>query len=289
MKKMLLIVLIAVFMSSFALAATTKCNINASLVSQDPYPAIQGDYVRLVFQLAGNGITDASCGKITVELIEDFPISFDPGVSNKIEAQSGIYAGDYGNTLIAPFKVRIDKYALMGDNPIKLRYSSGFSLGSYIEKEFNLNVQDIETDFEVSVKDYNSVTKVITFEILNVGKNDVESLVSEIPVQDNIEIKGSRRNIIGSLDSNDDTTFTFEATPKDGQISMILLYNDDAGVRRQVEKSVMFNSADFKGLVRDKSGTSKWIYLIILIVIIAVIYFWRRNRKKKLEHAKKFH
>lgn len=285
---MLLLVLIAVFMSSFALAATTKCNINASLVSQDPYPAVQGDYVKLVFQLSGNGITDSSCGKIIVELIEDFPISFDPGVSNKIEAQSGIYASDYGNSLIAPFKVRIDKYALMGDNPIKLRYSSGFSLGSYIEKEFNLNVQDIETDFEVSVKDYNSATKIITFEILNVGKNDVESLVSEIPVQDNIEVKGSRRNIMGSLDSNDDTTFTFEATPKDGQISMVLLYNDDAGVRRQIEKSVMYNSADFEGRVRDKTGTSMWVYLIVLIIIVAVIYFWRRNKKKRDLARRKF-
>jgi len=272
---------------SFVLAA--QCEINSSLVSQDPYPAVPGDYVKLVFQLSGTGVSDPSCGRINIELVEAFPISFDPNVSNKIEARAGIYANDYSSNLLAPFKVRVDKYALQGDNSIKLKYSFGIGSGSEsnIEKEFDLNVQDIETDFEVSVKDYNYATKIITFEILNVGKNNVESLVAEIPVQNTIEVKGSRRSIIGSLDSNDDTTFTYEATPKDGQISMILLYNDEAGVRRQVEKSVMFSSADFKNRVRDSSSSGKWVFFIVVLIAIAVWYFWRRNKKKK-EQAKKF-
>jgi len=288
MKKVILIFALMIFLSSFAFAL--KCDINATLVSQDPYPAVQGDYVKLVFQLSGPGISDSSCGKVRVELVENFPISFDPNVSNKIETQAGVYASDYSSNLIAPFKVRVDKYALQGDNPIKLKYSFGVGTGteSNLEKTFNLNVQDIETDFEVSVKDYNYATKTITFEILNVGKNNVESLVAEIPVQNNIEVKGSRRDIIGSLDSNDDTTFTFEATPKDGQINMILLYNDNAGVRRQVEKSMMFNSADFKGRVRDQSGSGKRVWIILIIIVIVIWYFWRRHKKKKLEHAKKF-
>lgn len=289
---MILVAFIAVIFASlgFVNAANADCEVNATLISQDPYPAVPGDYVKLVFQLSGTGVSDSNCGELSVELIDGYPLSFDSGTSNKIIVHSGIYAVDYNNYLIAPFKARVSEDALDGVNNIKLRYSSSIDLGSatYLISNFDLEVQDVKTDFEVSVKDYNAATNVITFEILNIGENDVEALVAEVPAQNTLDVKGSRRNIIGSLDSNDDTTFTFEGTPKDGQISLVLLYNDATGTRRQIEKSVMFSSADFKGLARDQKGTSGWVYIILIVIVVGVIYFWRRNKKKKDLLRRKF-
>lgn len=294
MKRVVILSLMAFFvfgvLSSFVFAATTDCTVNATFVSQDPYPAVPGDYVKLVFQLSGTGVSDPSCGKLGVELVDEYPLSFDSNDSNKLEVQSGVYATDYNSYFIAPFKARVSENALDGINTIKLKYSSSADLGtsSYLIKNFDLEVKDVKTDFEVSVKDYDSKTNMITFEILNIGKNNVEALVADMPVQNTLDIKGSRRNIIGSLDSNDDTTFTFEGTPKDGQISMVLSYNDKTGARRQIEKSVMFNSADFQGRVKDKKSNSGLVLVILLVAIGTGIYFWRRNRKKKELARRKF-
>lgn len=290
MKKNILLIMFGLMfvatMASFVYAS--GCSLNATLINQDPYPAVPGEYVKLVFQISG--VSDPTCGQVKVELANEFPISFDPNVSNILIVNAGTYASDYSSVLIAPFKVRVDKSALGEGNQVTLKYTSGKNLDDapYITKKFDLELEDTGTDFEVSVKDYNYATKIITFEILNVGKNDVESLVADIPIQDNIDIKGSRRDIIGSLDSNDDTTFTFESSQKNGQISMVLLYNDGAGVRRQVEKSVMFNSADFKNRVRDSSSSGKWVFFIVVLIAIAVWYFRRRHKKKKAEQARKF-
>ena len=258
------------------------------MISQDPYPAIPGDYVKIVFQV--NGTADSSCGKIRIELMNEFPLSFDQNESNVIEIQSGTYATDYQSYLIAPFKARLSENALDGENTIKLRYSNGLNptASASVIKNFNLEVLDTTTDFEVSIKDYKPATNTLTFEILNVGKNDVEALTAEIPIQKNIDVKGSRRNIIGSLDHNDDTTFDFEAIPREGKIDLVILYNDQVNVRHQVEASVMFNAEDFKGRVADKKGTSAWTYIIIIAIIVGAIwYFVRRNKKKKLEQQKR--
>ena len=286
MKKMILFLMIIVFLSGFAVAFT-NCDLNISLLNQDPYPAIPGDYVKLVIQV--RGIDNPNCGEATFELMNEYPIHLDPGQGGVVTIRYGGYVLDYTNVLLLPYKVRIDENALNGDQDLKFRYITGDS-PTYITKTLEINVQDSRSDFEVSVKDYNSATKILTFEILNIGENDVEALTIDLPIQSNLDVKGSRRNIIGSLDSNDDTTFSFEAIPKQGQIDIMISYNDQNNVRRTAEKSVMFNAEDFQDRVRDQKSTPVWIYLLVIIIIIVVIVWWRRRAKrKKLDHLKQHH
>ena len=280
--KRILVFLILIFLSlSYASAS---CSLSIQLRNQDPYPAVPGDYVKLVFQV--DGIANPECTEVQFELIDDYPIHFDPGTSKIFSINSGGYSSDFSSFALVPYKVRVDENALDGDNEIKIRYMIGRT-GTFYTKAFNLSVEDSRTDFEISVKDYNAVTSILTFEILNIGKNDVEALTVDIPTQKNIDVKGSRRNIVGSLDSNDDTTFSFEAKPRQGQIDVILSYNDQNNVRRSLEKSVMFDPQDFEGRVSSKkSNTGSYILAIIIAVVIA-IWFWRRRvKKKKLDHLK---
>ena len=51
MKGSIFILVIAIIFLSSNVSAV--CNLDASLINQDPYPAIPGDYVTIVFQLAG--------------------------------------------------------------------------------------------------------------------------------------------------------------------------------------------------------------------------------------------
>ncbi|GEM_PF-440244 len=281
----------AFFVLSAALASSQilpSCNLEAKLVSQDPYPAIQGDYVKLIFQLSGNGVTNPSCGKIYFELAENFPISFDPGASRVSVIQSGSYSQGFQSFVLFPYKVRVDPDALDGENTLEVFYSSNYGSNTLLKKEeFNFTVEDVRTDFEVSIKDYEKSTNTMTFEILNIGKADVDALTAEIPKQENIEVKGSNRNIIGSLDSSEDTTFDFEAIPKKGEILVNLLYTDKTGARRSLEKKILFEPSYFEGRSRDNSGISlTWIIIIIAVVIAGVVLARNRIRRRKLHHLK---
>lgn len=253
-----------------------------------PYPAIPGDYVKVVFQASGVGNPD--CGKVTFELVEEFPISFDPGSNKTITINSGSADRDFRSFLVAPFKVRIDDNALDGENPIEFRYTRGIGVDRItITKEFNLTIEDARADFEVSIKDYSKETEILTFEILNIGESDVEALTIEIEKQENINVKGSKRNIVGSLDSNEDTTFTFEATPKKGEIVLKILYTDKINVRRTLEKTVEFDPSYFEGRKRDETTGSLTKTIIILILLGATFWWWRRGKKKLKEKHKHLH
>ena len=269
-----------------AILSAQDCNLQVLMISQDPYPATPGEYVKVVFQV--EGISDSKCGQIEVELLEKYPISFDEPNESLITFRSGGYKKDFSSFLTAAFKVRVDENALDGDTPIEIRTKIGFT-SAYIIKQFLLNIEDSKIDFEVHVKDYDYDTNIVTFEILNIGKSDVEALTVEIPKQDNIEIKGPNRNIVGDIDSNEFSTVDFEATIKNGEIKMNIIYTDNIDVRRTIEKSVEFDSSYFLDRKADQKTTSKLNYVFGVIVILAIGYYFYRRQKKKKERHKRIH
>jgi len=281
MKKSVLIILFAVL---FVAGVNAECDLNVILLNQDPYPAVQGDYVELVFQV--QGIESIDCKQITFSLVPEYPFSLDPGVSNIITIPGGTFVNDYNSFFMIPYKVRVDENAVDGINPIRVRYSTGISGSSYISEKFDVEIQELKSNFEIFVKDYVPETNILTLEILNSGKNDVEGLTLEIPPQENIKIKGPNYKIVGALDSNDFTTTTFEAIPNSGDIKINIYYTDSIFTRRNLEKTVKFNSEPFIERTNGKKSNNYWIYLIILAVIIIAFYYYRKiqneKRKKRL-------
>jgi len=280
---LLLLLIVPIFLIGIASADTTKCVLTTSLLNQDPFPAIPGEYVKLVFRV--DGLSDPVCGNYNFKLVENYPIIFDSGSDNIININSGGFASNFVDYALLPFKVRVDNAALDGDNEVELEYSD-LGTNTIIKKRFNLTIENPNVDFEISVKDYVESTQIITFEILNVGKNNIESLVAEIPKQENIKVKGSNKEIIGSLDSNEDTTFSFEAVPNSGNILMKLRYNDQNDNRRSVEQEVYYDSDQFSNRIRDVKTTPWTMYVIILIIIAIIVFFVIRRRKKKMAKEK---
>jgi hypothetical protein len=281
MKKIIIasiILLISAFYT-FGIVTAEACNIEISLINQDPYPAIPGDYVKVVFQI--DGIENTECGIVTFGIKEDYPINLDPNIQNPITINSGIYSKNYGSFYLAPYKLRLDENALDGDNPIGVYYST--SKASNLVKEFNITVEDIRADFEIHVKDYDYTTRELTFEILNIAEADVQALTLEIPKQEGIEIKGANRVVVGDLDSNEYTTADFEAILPEGEtkINLNVIYTDSINTRRELQKVVDFDSSYFLDRTKDKKSQPYWLYGIIIFVVILII--WRRIRKKKRE------
>ena len=268
-------------LASFSLISAATCELDVILINQDPFPAVPGDYVDMVFQVTG--VDNPECGEVSIELKGEFPISFDPGEESIVTIQSGTYTPDFGSFLIAPYEVRVSEEALEGDNPIEVQFSNteGGTRNIFSEK-FDLNIQETRAEFEVSIKDYFPETRTLRFEILNVGENDIEALTIEIPKQENVIIKGSNRNIVGDLDSNDDTTFDFEAEPSDGEITLIIRYTDQINERRTLEKMVTYDSTYFKDRAREAKGLSTSFYLLIALIIAIIIYwFWKRRQRRR--------
>jgi len=250
------------------------------MINQDPYPAIPGDYVKVVFQI--DGLENTECGEVTFGIKEEYPISLDPNVTNPITIKSGTFQINYGSFYLAPYKLRLDENALNGENPIEV-YHTKSSSSTTVITEFNLTVEDIRADFEIHVKEYDYNTGELTFEILNIAESDVEALTIEIPKQDGIEIKGANRMVVGDLDSNEYTTADFEAIlPKEEiKINLNVIYTDSINVRREMQKVVDFDSSYFIDRNKDKKSQPWLIYIIILAVV--GFFIWKRIKKKRRE------
>lgn len=257
-------------------SAQSQCILTTTLINQDPYPAVPGELLKVVFQVSG--LANPNCGDLVFEIVEDYPFNADPGNSPRKVVPAGTYSQDFSSTTILSYNLRVASDALDKETPLKVRYALGSE--TFIEKEFNVTVKEVKTDFEISVRDYDSATQIITFDILNIGKNDVEAVTVEMPSQENFDVKGSSRSIVGSLDSNDDTTFSFEGVPKAGDISLRILYTDETNDRRIVEETVSFNPGQFEGRVRDQKSYT-WPIIILVVIVLAIVFFWYRRRKKK--------
>ena len=285
-KRILILILTAFIFSSFAFVSAQACSLDVYLINQDPYPAIPGDYVKVVFQI--NGLSNPNCGHVQFELLEQYPLIFDPGEKKIFDLKAGVYNKDFNSFLIAPYKIRIDKDALKGDTPIETQYFYGNNIASET-KQFNIYIEDTKADFEIFVKDYDISKKEITFQILNTAEVDIEALTIEIPKQENIEIKGSKINIVGDLDSNEYTTTNFEATAKKGKINLIIHYTDSINTRRSIEKEVIFEPEYFENRTNGKSKNplTSYLFWILLVVWIASFFYRRWRKKKKAKEARK--
>lgn len=274
MKKCVTLLILIV---SLNIISATVCDLDISLLNQDPYPAVPSDYVKLVFQVEGIASTD--CSDITFELLEEYPIKFNPGESSKRTFKKIDYIKDYKSSLLIPYEVRIDSDALDGTNPIEAKIQS--KNDAPILETFNIEVEDIRADFEVYVKDYSYSTNELTLEILNIESSDVEALSVEIPKQDTIEIKGAKRIVVGDLDSNEYTTADFEAIPSDGEFRVSITYSDTINTRRTIEKTVSFDSSYFTNRKADQSTTGMGTYIFWTAIIIIVIWWLYKKFKKK--------
>ncbi len=275
MKKGAIIGLMIMLCMGFASAV---CTLNVSMINQDPYPAIPGESVKVIFQI--NGVSNPQCGIVKFSVKEGFPFTIDPESENPISINSGTYIRTYSSFYLAPYKIRVDEDALNGDTPIETTYTG--ASGVEFLNEFNIYVENTRADFEIHVKDYNTNTEALTLEILNIEDVDVQAVAVKIPKQGNITVKGANEVIVGDLDSNEYTTAEFKAVPKDGEINLTIVYTDSADIRREINKTITYDSSYFAGLY----GNNSLSYVLYSLIAVAVVGFfvWRWLRKRRMKN-----
>jgi len=269
----------------FYSASVFACTLDASLINQDPNPAIPGDYVKLIFQL--KGIEDASCGAVSFELLENYPIFFDPGTSPVIMIKGGTYERNYNSYLSIPYKVRIDSDALDGETPLEVRYGSEADSFTMNLETFNLEIEEVRANFEAHIGKYSYSTKELTIEILNIADNDIEAITLEIPKQEGVSVIGTNKAIVGDLDSREYTTADFKANLENGEIALRIIYTDKIGTRRELTQNVVFDSDLFDST--DNGNNLSVFYVIGFIVIIFLTIWWFLRGKKKRNRRTHYH
>jgi len=276
-----LFIAICLVLSSLNLVLAAECNLQVTLLNQDPDPVMPGEYVEVVFQMSG--LENIQCGGAWFEIVSEYPFSLDESESARKELPGNTYTKDYSRVWNIPYKVRIDQDALEGERTLETRFAAGNSPMNFSStKEFQITVEDLRVDFEISVQSYNPQTQEITFEILNTGEHDIEALTIEIPQQQNIQIKGSPRTIVGKLDKNEETTFDFTAVPSKGDIKLNILYTDEIDERRSLEKDVFYEPTYFETKQDQQQNFSIWFYLfVILLVLFIGKWFWNKRKHKK--------
>ena len=258
-------------------ASEASCNLDVQLVNQDPDPSVPGDYVRLLFQVSG--IAGTECGEVSLEILDNYPVRFDPDFNPVKTFQAGTFARGFSSSKTIPYKVRIDRDALDGDAEIEILYSTKGSKSFQVSKLFDLRVEEVRTDFKVFIRSYNYANNRLVLEVLNIGSNDARSLVLTIPSQDSIRVLGGNKNVVGDLNSNDFTSTDFEAVPEDGTINVELEYTDQTGERRTAQAEIIFESERFQHTIPDTSGQTR--NLIIVVVLVLGFIAWRVFKKKK--------
>jgi hypothetical protein len=107
-------IFILVFMSALLAAASTvsalDCSLGVTLINQDPIHAVPGEYVRVVFQMTG--LQNPQCNDAVFKVLQTYPFSLDPGVSDSTLFRSGIYATAYSSAVTIPYTLRVDPQAL---------------------------------------------------------------------------------------------------------------------------------------------------------------------------------
>lgn len=282
MKRGLLFILSLILFMNFIFANT--CNLDISLLNQDPYPAIPGETVKVVFQI--NGISSSDCGNIYLDVLEDFPFTLDQSSETSYTIKSGTFTKDYQSYFMAPFTLKINKEANERLNNLKLRYQTkASSSSSFIVKDFDIDVKDVRADFDVFVRDYNFQTNQIVFEVLNIANSDIKAVMIEIPSKEGLNIIGANKQNIGDLYSKEDTVANLNLKTSNDYIDLIIHYSDLTDTRRSVEKRVEFNKENFIVEV-EENNNSLWITIIILLGVGILFY---RHHKKKKEKLKELH
>ncbi|MGB9707942.1 MAG: hypothetical protein ACPLXC_01275 [Candidatus Pacearchaeota archaeon] len=291
MRLFLFVLFIGIFLFSLASMGEVKANIERHaavdilLLNQDPYPAGPNNYVELVFKIENKGGVDVH--DVLVELLPEYPFSLDAGI-NAVKKVGSLTLAQYGKKAVfVKYKVRVDKDAVDGENPIKIRYvyDTNGQWINYVTREYNVTVEDTITDFDVAIQDYSPVTGTLSIAISNTGKQNANSVTISLPEQSSIEVIGSNKEIVGGIETNDYTVSSFKVVPKEDALIVVhISYTDSIGIRREIDKAVLFKAStySYKTAAKEAGVNNRaLIYIGIGVVGIAIIIVLFRILRKK--------
>ncbi|MFA5173601.1 MAG: hypothetical protein WC438_00280 [Candidatus Pacearchaeota archaeon] len=297
-----IIFLIVIFMNYVSASYSgTPCSLTVNMINQDPYPAVPNEYVDVVFQVSG--VSNTNCEGTIFELIPTYPFSLDGSDAVKV-LEGSTWTSNSKKDWMIPYKLRIDKDALDGDNEIEIYYTEGDNTPkTQITKIFNITIQDSRTSFDAVIQETSGSD--VSIAIANVGKYAANSVIVKIPEQDSFTTSGTNGQMVGNLESGDYTLVGFTITKKMGMpndfknktsdtniqtnsdtLKFDIYYTDNIGERRVVNMELPLqiagnsSMAQFNGNFPGRKTSSWWSnwYILLIILICVIIFFFIYKR-----------
>nr|MBA4405629.1 hypothetical protein [Nanoarchaeum sp.] len=304
------ILLVVVFFVLSSVSASSEpllsgeCSLSISMINQEPYPAIPGEYVDVVFQVSG--VASNQCDGALFELIQSYPFSLDDDNGLRILDDS-TYIKDYDSDWMIAYKIRVDEDALDGTSTLKIHYTPGTSnLDSYVEKTFDIEIEDSRTSFDAVIQETTASETAIA--IANIGKYTANSVVVRIPEQDYFKATSTSGQMVGNLEAGDYTVVNFALTKlpsKDQETSLKfdIYYTDGLGLRRTVNMEIPMGSEsnslpnnisvdyqEFGGRNMPRTNSNNtYLTLAIIILGLGLVFLLYKKKRKKIKNIfKKF-
>lgn len=296
-----LFLLIGMFLISSVSADTSSCDLDINLVNQDPYPAIPGDYVDVVFQISG--VQNSDCEGAWFELSPSYPFSLDENDTLRtLEGSTWIL--NYKNEWMVAYKLRVDKDAFDGTSEIEIHYAPGtWNSGTHITERFNISIEDSRTDFDVVIQEISD--SEVSIAIANTGKYAANSVVVRIPEQEGFKATGTNGQMVGNLDAGDYSIVGFSLTPltqgdpQKKKLQYEVHYTDSNGERRiDTRETPLKMSSEGSDISDSKKGMKSqeetsginwalWGIFGIIIVVGSVVYGIYLKTKNKSNNSSK--
>ncbi|MFA7708273.1 MAG: hypothetical protein WCX73_04965 [Candidatus Pacearchaeota archaeon] len=304
-KNLFLILFLSLF-TLIVMPLTSACILNLTLINQDPYPAVPGDAVDLVFQLSG--IENPGCAGAIIEVVPSYPFSIDGETTQSLAGNTWITY--YKKEWMIHYRMIVDKNSFEGEPELEVKIGQENPDVSYF---FPITVQDSRTSFDAVIQD--STSSEVSIAIANVGKYTANSVIVRIPEQDGYTASGTDGQMVGNLESGDYTLVGFTVSKKmtspgnmtqgdmtQGQmpssqtqtssnLKFDIYYTDNIGERRVVNLelplSTESNTSMANGFVGRPGQTShwysSWISWVIIVVILGIAYFLYRKFPKQIK------
>lgn len=287
--KTIILLATLILFSSFVLGASSTCNLNVSLINQDPYPAVPGEYVDVVFQVSN--VDNPDCEGANFNLIPTYPFSLDNNDGlRKIEGSTWITGSN--TEWMIPFKMRVDKDAIDGQNQIEVQYwPNTWNAGSYSTEKFDIALENPRTNFEAVVQEVSGTD--VSIALANTGKYAANSVIVRIPSQEGFTPIGTDGQMVGNLESGDYTIVGFSLKEKDSSqpLKLDIHYTDMIGQRRTVSLelplSLTSTIPSFSELnAPKKSSWLSWQLVLIVLVLVILLVVIKKYYKKILKIKK---
>lgn len=259
---------------------SASSDIQIRQLKYEPYPVNPGEYFSLWIKVENiGGLTKNA----VFELNPKYPFSLD---TNEDAVR------DFGQLSSVPvileYKIRVDKDAVEGVNPIELKYSTDSNSENWIYHTFEIQVEDAQTDFDIVIQESSDDTMSIA--IANIGKNVANSVIVKVPEQDNFKTIGSSGQMVGNLENGDYTLVSFQiqkkALAKDNILEFQIDYTDNIGERRSIIKQLNFETGEVISPIQTNAKTQVteetsfyqtwWFWVVVIIVIV---FGWKWNKK----------
>jgi hypothetical protein len=252
-KKILFVVLI-ILMSGFtsALVIPRGDAVKIYLISQSPDPIEPGGYLELRFKLENIGADYAK--DLVFEVMPEYPFSLDKGTSAQKRLGDMYMQQVDEESYILYYKIRVDKDAIDGNNPIKVRYSVDDG-STWTRTQFDIRIQTSNLIVGVNkiIVDPEEIAPGKIASLTLVLENNADSLLRNVKVKLGVvtqttttttvttaeipitPVSSTNEKMVGNIGPHQLKNVTFDviadsdAVSKIYKLPLVMSYNDVAG------------------------------------------------------------